>query len=345
MRVFGWAAPPFFMLQGHVFLPVLSSARMSAIDRIVFFGTPEFAVPTLAALVAAGRAPVRVVTQPARPAGRGQKPQDPPVARWARERNLPVSQPERVRDPAFLEDLAALDPDVAVVVAFGQIFPRALLDLPRLGCLNLHASLLPRWRGASPIQAALAAGDPRTGVSTMWMEAGLDTGPVLLAEATEIGPEETAGELSRRLAEAGGRLMVRTLQELERGDLVPRPQAPEGASYAPRLSRESGRVDWSLTALEIHHRLRAYTPWPGLTAELRGAPVKILAAEVLAVGEPNGAPGTYLGLRTGRLAVACGGNVPGSVLGIVELQRPGKRALGASDFANGERLQIGERFS
>jgi methionyl-tRNA formyltransferase len=330
------------MLSGHVFWPVLFFARMSAIDRIVFFGTPEFAVPTLAALVAAGRAPVRVVTQPARPSGRGQKLQDPPVARWAREQGLPVSMPERVRDPAFLEDLAALTPDVAVVVAFGQIFPRALLDLPRLGCVNLHASLLPRWRGASPIQAALAAGDARTGVSTMRMEAGLDTGPVLLEEATEIGPQETAGELSRRLAEAGGPLMVRTLQELERGSLVPRPQSPEGATYAPRLTRDSGRIDWSLTSLEIHHRLRAYTPWPGLTAELRGAPVKVSAAEVLEGRPADGDPGTYLGLRDGRLAVACGG---GTALGLGELQRPGKRALRAPDFANGERLQIGERFS
>ena len=318
---------------------------MSAIDRIVFFGTPEFAVPTLAALVAAGRVPVCVVTQPSRPAGRGQRPQDPPVARWAREHGLPVAQPERVREPAFLAELAALSPDVAVVVAFGQIFPRALLDLPRLGCVNLHASLLPRWRGASPIQAALAAGDARTGVSTMRMEAGLDTGPVLLEEATEIGPQETAGELSRRLAEAGGGLMVRTLQELEGDRLVPRPQSPDGATYAPRLTRESGRVDWSLAAREIHHRLRAYTPWPGLTAELRGAPLKIAAAEVLE-GGAEGAPGTYLGLRDGRLAVVCGGGtVPGGVLGIAELQRPGKRALRAADFANGERLQAGERFS
>jgi len=334
------------MLSGHVFLPVLSFARMSAIDRIVFFGTPEFAVPTLAALVAAGRVPVRVVTQPARPAGRGQKSMDPPVARWAREQGLPVSQPERVREPAFLEELASLTPDLAIVVAFGQIFPRALLDLPRLGCVNLHASLLPRWRGASPIQAAVAAGDARTGVSTMVMEAGLDTGPILLEEATEIGPRETAGELSWRLAEAGGRLMVRTLQELESDSLVPRPQSPEGATYAPRLTRESGRIDWSLAAPEIHHRLRAYTPWPGLTAELRDAPVKIVAAEVLEgeslEGGAQEAPGTYLGLRGGRLAVACGG---GTVFGIAELQRPGKRALRASDFANGERLKAGERFS
>ena len=264
------------------------------------------------------------------------------MARWAREHGLPVMQPERVRDPAFLEEIAALNPDVAVVVAFGQIFPRTLLELPRLGCVNLHASLLPRWRGASPIQAAVAAGDARTGVATMLMEAGLDTGPILLEEATEIGPRETAGELARRLADAGGALMVRTLQELERGTLTPRPQPAEGATYAPRLTRDSGRIDWSLPALAIHHRLRAYTPWPGLTAELRGAPVKVVAAEVLQDTAADAGPGTYLGLREGRLAVACGG---GTVLGIVELQRPGKRALRAPDFANGERLQAGERFS
>jgi methionyl-tRNA formyltransferase len=315
---------------------------MSGLGRILFFGTPEFAVPTLAALVEAGRAPVRVVTQPARPVGRGRRPQDPPVAAWAREHGLEVMQPERVRHPDFLAEAAALAPDVAVVVAFGQIFPRALLDLPRHGCINLHASLLPRWRGASPIQAAMAAGDARTGVATMRMEEGLDTGPILLEEETEIGPDETAEELSRRLAEMGGRLMVRTLEKLERGDLVPRPQSAEGVTYAPRLTRESGRVDWSLSAREIHDRLRAYTPWPGLTAELRGEPVKIVSARILGEGEGNASPGTLLGLRDGLLAVACGG---GTVLALAELQRPGKRALRAADFVNGERLRAGESFS
>ena len=313
---------------------------MSGLGRILFFGTPEFAVPTLSALIEAGRAPVRVVTQPARPVGRGRQPQDPPVAAFAREHGLEVLQPERVRHPDFLAAAAALEPDVAVVVAFGQIFPRALLGLPRHGCINLHASLLPRWRGASPIQAALAAGDARTGVATMLMEEGLDTGPILLEEATEIGPDETADELSRRLAAMGGDLMVRTLDALERGELTPRPQSSEGATYAPRLTRESGRVDWSLTAREIHDRLRAYTPWPGLTSELRGAPVKIVSAQVLETGD-TATPGTLLGLREGRLAVACGSGA----LGIAELQRPGKRALRAADFVNGERLRAGESFS
>ena len=315
---------------------------MSGIDRILFFGTPEFAVPTLAALVAAGRPPVRVVTQPSRPVGRHRDPQDPPVARWAREHGLAVTQPERVRTPEFLEEAAALDADVAVVVAFGQIFPRALLDLPRHGCINLHASLLPRWRGASPIQAAVAAGDAWTGVTTMRMDEGLDTGPILLEERVEIGPLETAGELAARLAALGGPLMVRTLELLERGEIEPRPQPADGVTYAPRLTRDSGRVDWGWPAREIHDRLRAYTPWPGLTAELRGGPVKIVAAELMEeAGE--GAPGTILGLRGGRLlAVSCGG---GTVLGLSELQRPGKRALRAADFANGERLRAGESFT
>jgi methionyl-tRNA formyltransferase len=315
--------------------------RMPGVAPLVFFGTPEFAVPTLAALVAAGHAPARVVTQPSKPAGRGRKEQDPPVARWAREHGLPVLQPERVRDPAFLAEMREIGPAVAVVVAFGQIFPRDLLSLPRHGCINVHASLLPRWRGAAPIQAVLAAGETRTGVTTMQMEAGLDTGPMLLQDEIEIGPAETAGELSQRLAEVGAALMVRTLDRLAEGTLDARPQDDALATYAPRLTRESGRVDWTLSAREIVNRLRAYTPWPGLTAELRGEPVKLLAVEVL--GEETGEePGTCLGLRGGVLGVAGGG---GSVLGVREAQRPGRKALRAADFANGERLQRGELFS
>ena len=311
---------------------------------LLFFGTPELAVPTLAALVESGRAPVRVVTQPARPVGRGRQLQDPPVARWARERGLPVLQPEKVRDPAFLDELRPLEPGVAVVVAFGQIFPRALLELPRHGCINLHASLLPRYRGASPIQAAVAAGETRTGATTMLMEEGLDSGPILLQEETEIGTAETAGELSRRLAGLGAGLVVRTLEELEQGRLAPRPQDPAQATYAPRLTRESGRVDWSLNARDLFNRLRAFTPWPGLTAELRGEPLKLVWAEPLegeAAGEePGEEPGTFLGLRDGLLAVACGGGV----LGVRELQRPGRKPLRAADFLNGERLRVGEKL-
>ncbi|HEX7184288.1 MAG TPA: methionyl-tRNA formyltransferase [Thermoanaerobaculia bacterium] len=308
---------------------------------ILFFGTPELAVPTLATLVESGRAPVRVVTQPSRPAGRGRQLQDPPVARWAREHGLPVLQPEKVRDPAFLDELRPLEPGAAVVVAFGQIFPRALLELPRHGCINLHASLLPRYRGASPIQAAVAAGETRTGVTTMLMEEGLDSGPILLQEETEIGSSQTAGELSRRLADLGAGLVVRTLEKLEKGTLAPRPQDPAEATYAPRLTRESGRVDWSLGARELFNRLRAFTPWPGLTAELRGEPVKLVWAEALEGVAAGEEPGTFLGLRDGLLAVACGGGA----LGVRELQRPGRKPLKAADFLNGERLRAGEKLS
>jgi methionyl-tRNA formyltransferase len=315
--------------------------RMPAIAPLVFFGTPEFAVPTLASLAGAGHVPALVVSQPAKPVGRGRKEQDPPVARWAREQGLPVAQPERVRDPAFLAALREIAPAVAVVVAFGQIFPRDLLSLPVHGCINLHASLLPRWRGAAPIQAALAAGDARTGATTMQMEAGLDTGPILLQEEMEIGLAETAGELSERLAAAGAALMVRTLEQLAAGSLVARPQDDALATYAPRLTRESGRVDWAREARAIGWLLRAYTPWPGLTAELRGEPVKLAGMEAL-TEQTSEAPGTFLGLRDGALAVACGG---GSVLAVRSLQRPGRKALRAVDFANGERLQRGERFS
>lgn len=316
--------------------------------RIVFFGTPEFALPTLDALEGAGWPPAWVVTQPDRPAGRGRQLQVSPVGRWAESRGIPTLKPLKVRAPEVLDRISTLfpdgPPDVAVVVAFGQIFPQALLDLPRFGCINLHASLLPKYRGAAPIQAAIAAGETVTGNTTMQMEAGLDSGPILLQEELAIGPSETAGELFPRLAAAGGGLMVRTLERRVRGDLVPRPQDPALATYAPRLTRESGQVDWSLAAAEIGCRLRAYTPWPGLASVLRGRPVKLVKGGVLP--EATGAaPGTVLGLREGRLAVAAGN---GSVFGVELLQRPDKPARSAADFVNGERLVLdpasGERF-
>jgi len=321
---------------------------IAPIEPIVFFGTPDFAVPTLAALVAAGRTPALVVTQPSRPVGRGRQAQDPPVARWAHAHGLAVAQPERVRAEDFLATVRALAPGVAVVVAFGQIFPRDLLAVPRFGCINLHASLLPRWRGAAPIQAAVAAGEEKTGVTTMQMEAGLDSGPILLQDEVAIGAAETAGELSARLAEIGAALVVRTLEELARGGLAPRVQDAALATYAPRLTRDSGRADWSLAAKTLSDLLRAYTPWPGLTAELSGAPVKLVRARVLAEAGGEAAPGTFLGLRhvpsdrSDALAVVCGG---GSVLGVEELQRPGRKPLRAADFANGERLRAGDPFS
>ena len=333
---------------------------------LVFFGTPEFAIPTLAALVEAGRAPLCVVTQPPRPVGRGQQPRPSPVARWAEQRGLVVLEPERVRRPEFLAELRPLAPAIAVVVAFGQIFPADLLALPAHGCINLHASLLPRYRGAAPIQAAIAAGDERTGVTVMRMAAGLDSGPILLQAEAPIGPRETAGELAPRLAVLGARLVIEALDRLERGDLPARAQDDAAATYAPRLDRDSGRADWTLPAAALANRLRAYTPWPGVTAVLRGAPVKLLRAEALAapdplrrlpaddVAEPCAAaasaaapppasqPGRILGLTPAGLAVAGGG---GTTLAIPELQRPGKKPQRAPDFVNGERLREGERFT
>ncbi|HXU45499.1 MAG TPA: methionyl-tRNA formyltransferase [Thermoanaerobaculia bacterium] len=315
---------------------------MAPIARLAFFGTPDFAVPTLAALVNAGRRPLLVVAQPDRPAGRGRSLQKPPVARFAEHAGLALEQPESVRDPEFLARLEALALDVAVVVAFGQIFPVRLLEAPRLGCVNVHASLLPAYRGAAPIQAAVAAGATETGVTTMRMEKGLDSGPIYLERSLAIGPEETSGELSTRLATEGASLLLETLDRLETGDLEARPQADALATYAPRLDREAGRADWSLPAARLADRLRAFTPWPGLTARLRGEPVKIVAARAAPGAATLEPAGSWLGLVDGALHVACG---EGSVLAVSELQRPGRRALAAADFANGERLARGECFA
>jgi methionyl-tRNA formyltransferase len=310
--------------------------------RVVFFGTPEFAVPSLAALVGSGRAPALVITQPARAVGRGRQMHEPPVALWARRHGLAVAQPERVKDEGFLSELRALAPELAVVVAFGQIFPRALLDLPALGCVNVHASLLPRWRGAAPIQAAIAAGDAVSGVTTMMMTAGLDSGPMLLREATPIGGGETAGELTARLAALGGGLLVRTLDGLERGEITPEAQDEALATYAPRLRREDARVDWSLAAPAIAARWRAYTPWPALESTLRGEVVNLARVVPSEPAPGAAAPGALLGLDQSGVRVACGG---GGSVAIGELQRAGRRPLPARDFWNGERLRAGERFA
>jgi methionyl-tRNA formyltransferase len=316
------------------------------IDRIAFFGTPAFAVPTLEALCEAGRRPVLVLSQPSRPRGRGRQAEPPPVAQAARRHGLPLEQPRSVRDPGLLRELRELRLDLAVVVAFGQIFPRSLLELPRLGCVNLHASLLPAYRGAAPIQAALVAGETETGVSTMQMDEGLDTGDVLLQRIVSIGEAESASELSERLAESGAALVVETIVRLERGALVPVAQDPARATSAPRLRKEDGTVRWHEPAELIARRIRAYTPWPGTTTELRGRTLRLLAATACAglgasVEAGGKAPGTLLGLRDARLLVSCGG---GTVLGIERVQRPGRGAIGAADLWNAERPEAGERL-
>lgn len=316
---------------------------MPKLDRIVFFGTPDFAVPTLKALVEAGRKPLRVVTRPAAPVGRGQDVQEPPVAEVARELGLDVAQPERVKEEAFVEEMRALEPDLFVVVAFGQIFPETLLAVPKLGSVNLHASLLPKYRGASPIQSAVANGDKKTGVTTMLMEEELDAGPILLQEEVEIHRSETAGELAERLAKLGADVLVETLAQLEKGKLKQRKQREESASYATKFTKDDGRVNWALHAEELYNRMRAMDPWPGMTANFKGRPVKLLWGVPMTWEKgPSGFSGTYLGLRQGKMAILCGGD---TVFGIEELQRPGKNPLRASDFVNGERLRVGERFA
>ena len=229
------------------------------------------------------------------------------------------------------------------MVAFGQIFPKALLQIPTHGCINLHASLLPSYRGAAPIQAAIVAGEATTGVTTMQMEEGLDSGPILLQEEIAIRSQETAGELSERLAEVGAELMVRTLERIESGDVEPRPQMHSQATKAPRLRKADGELDWQQTAARLVDRIRGVTPWPGAFSRLRDRPLKILWGSVIenqAVAEGN-EPGTYLGLIESRMAVSCG---EGTVLGLERVQRPGKKPVEALQFVNGEPIEVGERF-
>lgn len=309
--------------------------------RVVFFGTPDFAVPPLEALAAAeDLRPVRVITQPSRPVGRRRALKAPPVAVRAGELGLPVQQAPSVRDPAFLGDLEALEPDVAVVVAFGQIFRRRLLGLPRLGCVNLHASLLPAFRGAAPIQASIAAGDRETGVTTMRMTRGLDSGPMLLRASLAIGPDETAPELSARLSELGAGLLVRTLRGLERGQIEAQPQDESAVSFAPMLSREDALVDWNLPAEALYNRWRGFNPWPGLTSHFAGRPLKLTSVRPLA-GSTQEPPGALLGLSGDAVTVACGS---GTILAAERVQRPGKKPVSGADFLNSERPEPGERF-
>jgi methionyl-tRNA formyltransferase len=308
---------------------------------LVFFGTPEFAVPSLDALVTAGRRPDLVVSQPDRPSGRGHRTQPPAVVRRARELGLEVQQVEKVRDAEFLSRIEEMRPAIAVVAAFGQIFPEALLRAPLHGCVNVHASLLPRWRGAAPVQAAIVAGDPETGVCTMRMEKGLDTGPVYRCRSLEIGPEETAGELTARLAQLGAGLLLETLAGIESGALVPRPQSGEGATYAPRLTKQDGKIDWSRAAVDLARQVRGMTPAPGAFARLRDEAIRILAARAARSPSPDRAPGTISGVAEDALLVATGEGD----LALLRVQRPGGRPQSGRELAAGARFVAGERFA
>ena len=304
--------------------------------RLVFFGSPDFAVPSLSALVAAGHEIVLVVSQPAKPAGRHGRPSDPAVARLAKSLSLPLFQPESLKPDEAVLRLAAARADLFAVAAYGKILSRRVLDVPRLYCVNVHGSILPRWRGASPVQAAILAGDRTTGVSIMKMEAGMDTGPVFAAEETAIGEGETAAALGARLAEIGARLLVATLEEPGR---VPVPQDDALATYCPKISREDGLVDWTRPAAELVRRERAFTPWPGLYTFRKKARLKLAGLSRVTEGPSGEAPGTLVSVSP-SLVVACG---DGSVA-VGELQAEGRRRLPAAEFVRGERVAPGEAW-
>ena len=314
--------------------------------RVAFAGTPDFALPPLAALHGAHQL-VGVLTQPDRPAGRGRHLAHGPVKQAAISYGVPVQQPHQLRGPgadaatSLATTLAALRdwrPDVMVVVAYGLVLPQSVLDLPRMGCLNIHASLLPRWRGAAPIQRAILAGDDTTGISIMQMDAGLDTGDVLLEAPLQIGAHMVAGELHDQLATLGAAQILVALAGLAGGQLVPRPQSTTGVTHAAKLSRDEARVDWHASAVQIDRQVRAFNPWPVAEARLRGEPLKLLRSRVApaGAGTTSATPGTVLGLANDALDVACGQGV----LQVLQLQRSGRRPVAARDFLNAQQHHV-----
>lgn len=310
--------------------------------RLVFAGTPEFAARALDALAAAGHDIALVLTRPDQPAGRGKRLRASPVKERAIALGIPVAQPATLRDPAQWPALRAVDADAMVVAAYGLILPAEVLAIPRHGCINIHASLLPRWRGAAPIQRAIEAGDTETGITIMQMDEGLDTGPMLLARAIPIGPEETAGSLHDRLAELGAELVVEALAGLAAGTLVATPQPSEGATYARRIEKSESRIDWREPAEVLARRMRAFDPVPGMHSTLPGieGPIKFWAARArpAAPGEAGARPGEILPGE--GLAIACGEGV----LEVLELQRAGGRRLGPGEFLKGTPLPPGRVF-
>ncbi len=304
--------------------------------NIAFAGTPEFAAVALRALVAAGFDVSLVLTQPDRPAGRGQRPVMSPVKQVAQAHGIRVHQPENLRALAAHAPLIAAAPEVLVVAAYGLILPQAVLDIPKRGCLNIHASLLPRWRGAAPIQRCIEAGDAETGVTIMQMDAGLDTGPMLLAESIRVDAEETAATLHDKLAEIGGRLIVDALARLDA--LAPIPQPAVGVSYARKIDKAEAALDWRRPAVELERKIRALDPSPGCTARLGEATLKLWRAQL---AEGSGAPGEILSVTPQGVTVACGAGA----LRLTELQKPGGRRLASADFLRGHPLAAGQRFS
>lgn len=305
--------------------------------KVAFAGTPEFAASALEAILAAGFEVPLVLTQPDRPAGRGMQLQPSPVKQVALAAGIPVHQPEKLRTPEQQAPLAAIECDVLAVAAYGIILPQAVLDLPRYGCLNIHASLLPRWRGAAPIHRAIEAGDAETGITIMQMDAGLDTGPMLLKRVEPIQPDDTTGSLHDRLAWVGAELIVEALEALPAGKLKATPQPAEGVTYAAKIGKAEAAVDWTRPAIEIERAVRAFNPFPGAIATLDGTPVKLWRARAI---DATGTPGEVLLAEGAGVIVACGEGA----LCVTELQKPGARRMPAADFLRGMPIAAGSRF-
>ncbi|NIQ95992.1 MAG: methionyl-tRNA formyltransferase [Desulfuromonadales bacterium] len=300
-------------------------------------GTPAFALDTLKGLIDSGVDLCAVYTQPDRPKGRGRSLTPPPVKVLAEEHGIAVFQPAKLRAPEAVEQLRSLEPDLIVVVAYGQILPKSVLEIPECGCINVHASLLPRYRGAAPINKAIIDGEEATGITTMLMDEGLDTGDMLVKKTLPIGPEETAGELHDRLALLGRETMEETLARLCAGTLKPQPQDDSQSSYAPMLKKEDGRIAWTRSAEEIHNQVRGLDPWPGAYTRLDGDVLKLFATSPQ---EGDGEPGTVVSADAGGVRIACGEGI----LLCRELQLPGKKRLPAADFLRGRTLSPGTRL-
>lgn len=299
--------------------------------RLVFMGTPEIAVPALAALIEEGHEITCVYSQPPRPSGRGHRVTPSPVHQFSEERGIPVLTPENFKSPEAVSTFADFKADLAVVMAYGLILPKAVLQAPRLGCFNIHVSLLPRWRGAAPIQRAIMAGDDETGVTIMQMDEGLDTGPILRQDRVSIGSETTAESLHDELAQVGAKAVCSALADLQSGKINPVTQSEEGMTYAAKITRDEGLLDWHLTAIDVERRMRALNPWPGTWFERDGERIRVLSAEVV---DGNGAAGTVLDQSA---VIACGA---GAIRPLV-MQRSGKSATDAEAFLRGYDLPVG----
>ncbi len=307
--------------------------------RIIFAGTPDFAVSSLNALIANGLPPVAVYTQPDRPAGRGRQLAAGPVKQAALSHGLPVLQPQSLRKPDAVEQMHRQGADIMVVVAYGLLLPQAVLDTPRLGCINVHASLLPRWRGAAPIQRAILAGDTETGVTIMRMEAGLDTGPLYLARRVPIEARETGGSLHDKLAALGASVLLEAIPGIADGTLTPQPQSEAGANYAKKLQKEEAELDWQLPAIELDRMIRAFNPWPVAHTRLAGVSFRLWDSEVPALDAAGAPPGLVVAAGRTGIDVATGDGI----LRVTRLQPAGKRPMTAAELLNARRLD-GEAF-